>query len=176
MKAEFSNPFVTAGIDVLESVIDSTPEPGQLAVRSATVTTQQVSVVIGVTGPVEGKVVYGMSVVTATKIAAAKSRAPTMTFDEAAGNALAELGNGISEEAKRLLSEAGYECQISEPEVVRGRDMAISTTVPALVVPLYTDVGRLEINIALEEAREEPATHEDEAIEREAEATGPPGK
>ena len=79
MKAEFINPFVTAGIKVLESVISARPESGQLAVRSAAFTTQQASIVIGVTGAVEGQAIYGMSLVTATKIAAAMSSMPAMT-------------------------------------------------------------------------------------------------
>ena len=161
MKADFINPFVAAGINVLGSVVNTRPEPGQLAVRSATFTTQQVSIVIGVTGAVEGQVVYGMSLVTATKIAAAMSSMPTMTFDELASSAIAELGNMISGNATTLLSEAGYESQITPPTLVRGADVEISTRTPALVVPLYTDLGKMEINVALaERSRRPPAASE----------------
>lgn len=152
MKAAFINPFVRAGMEVLESVINSRPEPGQLAVRSATFTTQQVSIVIGVTGAVQGQTVFGMSLVTATKVAAAMSSMPVMTFDEMASSAIGELGNMISGNATTLLSEAGYECQITPPALVRGADVEIATATPALVVPLYTDFGKMEINVALEEA------------------------
>jgi len=155
MKAEFINPFVTAGMDVLETVINSRPEPGQLAVRSATFTTQQVSIVIGVTGAVGGQALCGMSLVTATKIAAAMTGAPAMTFDEMASSAIAELGNMISGNATTRLSEAGYECQITPPTLVRGTKVEVSTSTPALVVPLYTDFGKIEINVALEECEEE---------------------
>ncbi len=151
MKAEFINPFVTAGIEVLESVIKSRPESGQLAVRSATFTTQQSSIVIGVTGAVRGHVVYGMSLVTATKVAAAMSSTPPMTFDELASSAVAELGNMISGNAAGLLARAGYQCEITPPTLVRGANIEVSTTTPALVVPLYTDLGKIEINVALEE-------------------------
>ena len=156
MKAEFINPFVTAGMQVLESVIQSVPDPGQLAVRSATFTTQQVSIVIGVTGAVEGHVVYGMPLVTATKIAAAMASTPIMTFDEMAGSAIAELGNIVSGNAATLLSEAGYECEITPPTLIRGSDVEVSTSTPALVVPLYTDFGKVEINVALRESTGRP--------------------
>jgi len=149
MKAEFINPFVQAGMQVLESVTGSVPEPGQLAVRSAAFTTQQVSIVIGVIGAVEGQAVYGLSLVTATKIAAAMSSLTLMTFDELASSAVAELGNMISGRATTLLSEAGYECQITPPALVRGTNVEIATATPALVVPLYTDFGKIEINVAL---------------------------
>jgi chemotaxis protein CheX len=170
MKAEFINPFVTAGIGVLESVISSRPEPGQLAVRSATFTTQQVSIAIGVTGGVEGHAVHGMSLVTATKIAAAMSGMPAMTFDEMASSAIGELGNMISGNAATLLSEAGYECKITPPTVVRGTDVEISTSTPALVVPLHTDFGRMEINVALTESQGASARASEEATTAGAEA------
>jgi len=152
MRAEFINPFVTAGIAVLESIMASRPDSGQLAVRSATFTTQQVSIVIGVTGAVEGQAVYGMSLVTATKIAAAMSSIPAMTFDELASSAVAELGNMISGHAATLLSQAGVETMITPPALIRGANVEISTATPALVVPLYTDFGKIEINVALKEA------------------------
>jgi len=151
VKAEFINPFVTAGLEVLQSVIASTPEAGQLAVRSATFTTQQVSIVIGVTGVVSGQAVYGMSLVTATKIAGTMSGMPSMSFDEMASSAIAELGNMISGHATTLLSGAGYECQITPPTLIRGAAVEISTSTPALVVPLHTDYGQIEINVALKE-------------------------
>ncbi len=151
MRAEFINPFVTGGVQVLESVIGSTPEPGQLAVRSATFTTQQISIVVGVVGLIEGQALYGMSLVTATKVAAAMSGMPAATFDEFASSAIAELGNMISGHAATLLSEAGYECQITPPALIRGSHVEISTSIPALVVPLYTDFGKIEINVAVKE-------------------------
>jgi chemotaxis protein CheX len=157
MKAEFINPFVTAGMQVLESVIKSAPDPGQLAVRSATFTTQQVSIVIGVTGAVEGHAVYGMPLVTAAKIAAAMTSTPIMTFDETAGSAIAELGTMVSGNAATLLSEAGYQCELTPPTLVRGADVEVSTSTPALVVPLYTDFGKVEINVALRESTGRPA-------------------
>lgn len=152
MKVEFVTPFIKAGIQALESAAGAKSEHGQLAVRSATFTTQQISIVIGVTGAVEGQVVYGFSLVTATKIAAALSNKPAMAFDEATSNAITEMGNAIGRCAANLLAEAGYECQIAPPNLVRGADIPISTAAAALVVPLYTDFGKIEINVALQES------------------------
>jgi chemotaxis protein CheY-P-specific phosphatase CheC len=95
--------------------------------------------------------VYGLSLVTATKLAASMSAMPLATFDEMASSAIAELGNMISGHATTLLSEAGYECQITPPTLIRGANVEISTSTPALVVPLYTDFGKIEINVALKE-------------------------
>jgi chemotaxis protein CheX len=151
VKVEFVGPFIKAAIQALDSAAGVKSEHGQLAVRSATFTTQQVSIVIGVDGAVEGQVVYGFSLVTATKIAAALSNKPAMAFDESTSNAITEMGNAIGKCAASLLAEAGYECQIVPPKLIRGSDIQISTATPALVVPLYTDFGKIEINVALQE-------------------------
>jgi chemotaxis protein CheX len=99
-----------------------------------------------------GQVVYGLSLVTATKIAAAMSSIPVMTFDDFASSSVAELGNMISGHATTLLADAGYDCQITPPTIIRGANIEICTATPALVVPLHTDFGKIEINVALKEA------------------------
>ena len=71
MKIEIVNPFITGAVHVLVEYIGSEMEQGQLAVRTAIFTTQQVSIIVGVSGEVRGEVIYGMSPVTATKIASA---------------------------------------------------------------------------------------------------------
>jgi chemotaxis protein CheX len=151
MKVEFINPFVSAGMQVLEGIVANKPESGELAVRSAVFTTQQVSIVIGVTGAIEGQAVYGMSLVTATRIAAAMSGTLEMTFNEMAASAIAELGNMISGHATTLLAEGGHNCDITPPTIIKGRDIELCMSTPALVVPLYIDCGKIEINVALKE-------------------------
>ena len=125
------------------------PEAGQPAVRSATSTTQQVSIVIRVGGAVDGQALYGMSLVTATKLASAMSKVTAVTFDENASNAMAELGAMIAERARALLAEAGHEIQTDPPALVRGANVEVATDAPALLVPLYTNFGKIEVNVAL---------------------------
>ncbi|MGC8832574.1 MAG: chemotaxis protein CheX [Armatimonadota bacterium] len=151
MRVEFVEPFVRAGISVMESVSVGRPERGQLSMRHLKFTTQQVTIVAGVTGDVRGQVLYGMSLVTAEKIATAMLQEPVMTFDELATSAIAELGNMITGNAIMYLSEKGFNCVITPPSVIRGMNVEISTPVPALVVPLITQFGKVEINIALAE-------------------------
>jgi chemotaxis protein CheX len=149
MKADFVNPFILAAMEALESVIHSTPAPGPLAVRSALLTTQQLSVLVAITGQLEGQALYGMSLVTANRIAAAKSGVLEMTFNDAAANTLLEVGKLIADQAASLLSSNGYQCQLAAPELLQGRDLEICPSSPVLVLPLLTDCGKIEINVAL---------------------------
>ncbi len=100
-------------------------------------TSQQCNVVCGVTGHVQGQVIYGMSLTTADKIASTMLGQKIKTFDQLAASAMGELGNMISGNAMQGLSEAGWICDITPPTIMRGKDVKISTlSIPALVIPL----------------------------------------
>lgn len=149
MKVEFIEPFVKSVFSVLETVTGDKPERGQLALRNATFTTQQVTIMAGVNGEVEGSALYGMSMVTATKIASAMIGTPVLELDDMATSAISELGNMITGSATTLLSEHGFRVDITPPSVIKGTNVEVSTKTPALVVPVQTQFGAVEINVAL---------------------------
>ncbi len=149
IRLEYIDPFVRAGFSVLETLLKARPGRGPLAMRSSTFTTQQLTLLMRVTGDAEGAVLYGMSLVAAQKIASAMLEEPIAEMDDKAWGAVTELGNVINKRAADLLAEAGCNCEISQPEVMRGVNTTVETDVPALVVPISTRFGRLEINVAL---------------------------
>jgi chemotaxis protein CheX len=107
--------------------------------------------VCGVTGQVEGQVIYGMSLSTADNIASAMLGQQIETFDALAASALGELGNMISGNALQFLSEAGWICDITPPTVMRGPDVRVTTiSVPAIVVPLTMDHGDLFLTVGVQ--------------------------
>lgn len=149
MRVELINPFISAGVQVLRDLVGGEAEQGQLAVRTAIFTSQQISIAIGVAGIAQGQVIYGMSQVTATKIASAMMGTELVAFDEMAISAISELGNMITGNALAMLSESGISCEIAPPTVIRGINVEIATQTPALVVPVYTHCGKIDINVAL---------------------------
>lgn len=151
MNVDFVGPFVSAAFSVLEKVTGSKAVRGQLALRTSTFTTRQVTIMAGVNGQVQGSVLYGMSLVTAQKIASAMIGNVVRELDEMAFSALSELGNMITGNAATLLSAHGYEVDITPPSLIRGVNVEVSTKIPALVVPVSTEFGSIEINVALEE-------------------------
>lgn len=151
MKVEFIEPFVSSVFTVIQMVTGDTPTRGQLALRKGTFTTQQVSIMAGVNGEVEGTVLYGISTETAKKIAGAMMCMEVEEFDEMSLSALSELGNMITGNAITSLSQNGYDVDITPPSVVRGIEVEISTKPAALVVPVNTQFGCIEINVSLME-------------------------
>ncbi|MBX3120082.1 MAG: chemotaxis protein CheX [Fimbriimonadaceae bacterium] len=155
MKVEYINPFAEACMNVMQQVIGLTPERGNLTARPQMFTTQQVNVMCGVTGAVEGLVIYGLSSHTADKIAGLMIGQPVQTFDQLAASAIAELGNMISGNSVAGLAAKGFVCDITPPTIIRGANVKISTlNIPAICIPLQlANVGTFEINISLQERR-----------------------
>jgi chemotaxis protein CheX len=143
------NAFIRAGLHVLEELVGGEIVRGQLTVRSALYTSQPVTIVVGVAGDVRGHVAYGMTQVTATKIAAAMQDTPHVAFDEVTLSAVSELGNIISGNAMAYLSETIANCDLTPPAIVRGLQVEVAANAPTLVVPFDTRCGRIEISLAL---------------------------
>lgn len=152
MRVEFIEPFVKAGLEVIELYTKSPLYRGSLSVRRTSFTTEDVSIVAGVSGEVMGTAIYAMPLQTALNLASAMMGEQVKVMDELSWSAIAELGNIITGHATRLLFDAGLDCHMSPPSVIRGANMEITTSVAALVVPLSTQSGVFEIYVAIEEA------------------------
>ncbi len=150
MRIEFVQPFVDSAFSVLREVAQAKPQRGPLSLRTGTTfTSQELTSLIGVTGKVEGVVLYGMSLICAQKIVSKMLGMPITEFDEMASSAIAELANMITGNATAGLEANGFVCDITPPSLVHGIGTQITTTVPALIVPIITELGDVEINISL---------------------------
>lgn len=158
MKVEYISPFVEAARSCFETLIGQNPARGALSARPQLFTTQQINIVCGITGPVEGLVIYGMTIVTADRIASKMIGAPVVTFDNLAASAIAELGNMVSGNAASLLAASGYAVDITPPTIIRGQNVKITTlSIPALVIPLeLPEIGTFEVNVSLQERQRLP--------------------
>lgn len=156
MKVEFISPFVTATIKVLESETGRklNVEKGQLGIEATSHTGQDVTVLIGVIGAVQGVVLYGMSERTAKNIVSFMLNERIVIFNEMVESAIAEMGNVITGIASSELEKAGYQSTLAPPTVISGRGVIISTiNIKRLQIPLITEFGEIEIGVALRENR-----------------------
>lgn len=152
MKAEFVNPFVSAAYQVIQTETRSDVAKGEVILRDSPLVSDEVTVLIGVVGSVQGLVLYGMSEKTAKGLVGAMTGETVPVFDAIAESAVAELGNVITGLASGELERAGYPCKIAPPSVVVGKGTSISTlSIKRLVIPLETRVGQLVVHVALRE-------------------------
>jgi len=150
LRTEFVNPFVDSAFHVLREAVQANPQRGALSLRSGkTFTSQELSCVIGVNGQIQGVALYGMSLISAQRIASKMKEASVSEFDEVASSAIAELANMITGNATTSLEQNGFKCEITPPSLMKGIGTEITTAVPALIVPIITEFGDVEINLAL---------------------------
>lgn len=160
MKVEYVSPFVEAAVSVLGQVIGAASTRGSLSVKPQTFTSEQINIVCEIVGPIQGQVLYGMSQLTAIRIASQMMGGEKLTmFDTLAASAVAELGNMISGNALTLLSSSGYACDISPPNIIQGANVrCCKVELPALVIPItIPNTGTIEIKVSLQEDRSQIA-------------------
>lgn len=152
IKAEFVNPFVSAAYQVLQTETGTEITKGKVTVQDSPLVSDEVTVLIGVVGKVQGLVLYGMSDATARGLVSVMTGEPVPVFDAMAESAVAELGNVITGLASGELEQAGYPCKIAPPSVVVGKGTSISTlSIQRLVIPLETSQGEILLHVALRE-------------------------
>jgi chemotaxis protein CheX len=153
VKVEIISPFLQAASEVLESELGADPERGALHVQKSACTTNEVTTVVGVTGQVAGIVLYSMSMATAIGLVSRMMGQEFTEFNALAQSGIGELGNVITGRAVVLLSQAGYQTNITPPALVIGMGTMITTLdLNRLVFPLQTDVGALEVQVVLKAA------------------------
>lgn len=155
MKAEFLNPFLKSTAAVIESSVSEAPTRGKVYLRTKyPYTTDNVAILVGITGALSGQLVISMPDTCARGMAAAMLMEENVdNLDEYAQSALAEMANMITANATIGLAEAGYNCDITPPSVITGVQMEISCQehIKTIVIPLSLSAGSLEVNLSLVE-------------------------
>jgi chemotaxis protein CheX len=150
MRAEFINPFLQAASEVLASELGSAPERGNVGLQRSAYTSGEVTAVVAVTGDVSGMVMLAMTETTGRGVVAKMMGQDFDEFDSLAQSGIAEVANVITGRASVLLAEAGFPSDLAPPLLLIGKNTLISTLdVQRLVIPMVTEFGAIEIQVAL---------------------------
>ncbi len=152
MDVKFLNPFLEAAYMVLQTELGVDAQRGELQLERSAATTDDIAVLISLVGEAAGIVMYSLSEGTALAIVSKILDQPFHEFDELAQSGIGELGNVITGQAGQRLAAAGLDVNISPPTLVLGKGTLVSTLdFDRLVVPLHTEMGALNIHLALRE-------------------------
>ena len=154
MKIELANPFIVAAFSVLESVVGETPEKGTPQILDLPPEHHDMNISIGVTGDVQGNIVFGMSTQTAINIASTMIGSPIAELDAFSASALGELVNMIAGNGLMHLSSRGLVCDVTPPTVIRGTRVEICTiSVEAMAIPILLEIGEITMTVGLVQAK-----------------------
>ncbi|MEW9123524.1 MAG: chemotaxis protein CheX [Thermotaleaceae bacterium] len=153
MKAELVNPFIKASKDILLQTSMVPFELGKVYMKDSPFLTQNVAILIGLTGGLKGQAIISMSEDMGKKIASSMMGGmPVDVFDEIAKSAISELGNMIMGNTATLLYNEGVIIDITPPTLLTGENLSVSNAkIKTLCIPLQSNIGVVEIDIAVRE-------------------------
>ncbi len=151
MRVEYINPFSEAAYNILSQVLpEEEIKRGDLYLKSTCMPVMGVAAIVGLAGDVEGRVIFDMTMPTALKIASAMNSEDLKEFDELARATITELANLITAQAVTKLHDLGFKFDLTPPALFSGDNMQISNNnIEALIVPMETPHGKVEINVAI---------------------------
>ena len=161
MRVEYINPFVETSYRVLKEVLGGAEvKRGELSLKSVAMPVMGVAALVGLAGDVEGRVLFDMTYETALNLAS-KMNGETLTqFDDLVKATISELANLITAQAVTKLHELGFKFDLTPPTLFAGEKMESAAlpgsaqNVEALIVPLISECGEIELNVAIRERAE----------------------
>lgn len=151
MKAEYANIFIRSAIEVFQKEVNITLSRQGLAKKSAPIPSLPVSIILGTTGFLRGQVVYSMDENFAFNVAHAMlpNRLPA-EVKKLENSAVSEIANIITGQASIALAGERNKINLTPPAVFSGKNVSVDfLSVPTLSLSLLSEIGALEINIAL---------------------------
>ncbi len=152
MRVEYINPFVETAFNILQEVLGGEVRRGDLYLKSTSMPVMGVAALVGLAGDVEGRVLFDMTMETAMNIASKMNGEKLTEFDALAKATVTELANLITAQAVTKLHDLGFRFDLTPPALFTGDKMEISDhEVEALIVPMITEQGKVEVNVAIRE-------------------------
>lgn len=153
MKAEYANPFIRSAKLIFEKEIKISLTRKDLVKKAKPVPTLPVSIVIGVTGPVRGQVVYSMDDNFAYSVT--KAMMPNKLphdIKKMINSAVSEVANMITGRASMEMAGENEMIDITPPAVFSGPGIRMDfINIPTISLSFLSEIGVLEINVALTE-------------------------
>ena len=152
MNAKMINPFINATLHVLETMAFVKSEAGKPYLKKDDVAQGDVSGVIGFTGETNGTVSVTFDDQCILKIVSNMFGEEMTEINHEIADAVGELTNMISGQARKELEEIGKKYQAAIPTVVTGKNHTLETRTkgPKIAIPFKTEFGRFTIEVCLE--------------------------
>jgi len=153
MKVEYINPFIEASQTVLKQIASLDAKLGKIYLKTAPYRSEDVIIMVGLTGKIRGQAVFSLTKDFAMRIASAMMMGmPISEFDDMAKSAISELANMIMGNAATILYNRGINIDITPPSLLMGENMQITPNrMQTICIPLmFGEDGKIELDISSE--------------------------
>lgn len=149
---EVASPFIKATLVILSTMAGITATVGKPYVKKTKIAHGDVSAIVGVTGDKRGSIAVSFSKACAIAIVRGMLGEDIQDILHDVQDAVGEITNMISGQARAGLSEMGISLQGSTPTVVLGENHIISHTAHAqiIAIPFSTNAGNFAVEFCFE--------------------------
>lgn len=153
MDVKLVNPFIEATLHVLDTMASTKAQSGKPYLKKEKIAKGDVSGVIGLTGDTKGTISVSFSEKSILSIVSNMFGDEMKELNDEIMDAVGEITNMISGQARQKLDELGRSLRAAIPSVIMGRDHTIThiSNHPVIAVPFKTDNGEFTIEVCLEE-------------------------
>jgi len=146
-------PVKDAAINVIATMAMVNPVPGEPFLKTTKRSKGDISGVIGLAGVKRGVIIISFTSAAICKIVGSMLGMEYTTIDQDVADAVGELANMISGDARRRLNEMGMVFEAGLPTVVRGPGHEIEsvTNGPVMAVPFTVDGHEFEVEASFDE-------------------------
>ena len=149
MDAKLVNPIIDAFIEVMPQMGFPMPRRQRIYLQDRNVISNGVTLMVGFTRQMRGKVVYNMTIDTARYIASTMMLGvPVERFNDLAQSALREMSNMLTARAATYFTQLGVDVDITTPELIIEEDYTIKIS-DAQYLTVEMEVGGHKVDIAL---------------------------
>lgn len=150
MKMELIQPFINAADAVLAQSLGCETRIADVAMEEEVYRRKGVAAMVGITGDIEGRVIFDMDPFTATKVACHLAGGEVEQSDDIVRETVCELANMVVGNAVTTLNDSGIRFKINPPELhAEEAGLHGNEETEALVMCFETDNGSLYMNIAM---------------------------
>ena len=152
MDVKLVNPFINATINVLETMAFISVAAGKPYLKKESMATGDVTGVIGLTGVANGTIAVTFEAECILAVVSGMFGEQMNELNSEIADAVGELTNMISGQARRELAEMGKPFKAAIPSVVTGTNHSIThyTDGPRVAIPFRTNQGDFTIEVCFE--------------------------
>jgi chemotaxis protein CheX len=152
MDAKIINPFINATMNVIETMAFVKSKPDKPYLKKDNTAKGDVTGVIGVTGEANGTVSITFEEASILQIVSSMFSEEITELNFEVADAVGELTNMVSGQARSKLEEIGKIFHSATPTVITGKNHMVVhiTDGPKIAVPFSTDAGGFTMEICLD--------------------------
>ncbi len=152
MKVEYAKPFIKAVTDVLSMMAMITPKAGKPYVKKGNTANGDVTGLVGITGELNGSISITFTKSCAVAIVKNMLGDELQDVVQDVRDAVGEITNMISGQARAGLSEQGLNFSGATPSVIMGDNHTIAhvASTPVMAIPFSSEVGDFTVEFSFE--------------------------